>query len=410
MGDLITAWTTHISPASSLGNATSAIGTSPAFNLTSIFPERDYGCRIQTSPREQNDSPACRTPIGYGGPQSLLGLIPLNNFIGGGGDEIPEAKVLACVVAVGQPETCDISTSLYTCLELTSSTVISKDGKTISAISVGIRDQAGHATLGLYRLLIPSAQGWTPFETVLLISSPKCLRGGKIIATTKTLIEVDPDIGEAESLRRWVQRENCPVNEKFPGELFDLEAIETSPLRLQFTLASLHSFVTSAPSQIITGYLSVILAKLNMIKIYKKGQLFSMECCGMPIYANTMMGNCGQCGAGVSLRINPDLVSEFADETGAVHNGSTATSATSSLNGKKATHGKVLWSDEAWTSLLGRSPSDLAALCTSAGISSDDLSKLQYLEHRLLWMRVIMLIGWTGEKGGGRLAVLKIIG
>ena len=92
-----------------------------------------------------------------------------------------------------------------------------------------------------------------------------------------------------------MQRENCPINEAFPEELFHMEAGGASPLRLHFTLASLHSFIDTAPTQVHSGYLSVILAELHFVSLCAKQQMFSMECCGMPIYGNTLKITCHQC-------------------------------------------------------------------------------------------------------------------
>jgi hypothetical protein len=79
----------------------------------------------------------------------------------------------------------------------------------------------------------------------------------------------------------------------------------------------------------------------------------------------------------------------------------------SSQNARKDT--KVLWSDEAWTNLLGRTPD---AFADWLGFSSESLGQvghLQALEHRLSYMRVVMKIGWTGDYGGGRLAILNVV-
>jgi hypothetical protein len=280
----------------------------------------------------------------------------------------------------------------------------------MTAVSVGVCDQSCSATLTLYVPLISSAQEWQPSRTILLISSAKCLRGGRITTTARTQIEVDPHMPEAASLRRWVQREYCPINEGFPIDLFDTECVENSPLRLQFTLASLHSFIDASPTQLYSGYLSVILAELRLVSLYTKQQIFSMECCGMPIYGNTTRGNCHQCSKERELRINPNLVGEIADETGAIYNGiapiSTAKSPQRCRSSGK--NNRILWSDEAWSNLLGREPQAFAEWIGWFE-SSGQAGLLQALEHRLSYMRVVMMIGWTGEWGGGRLAILKIV-
>jgi hypothetical protein len=290
----------------------------------------------------------------------------------------------------------------------------------VTTLSVCICDQSTEATLSICHPLIPSAQGWEQYRTTLLISSPGRQPGRKLSIKARTLVEVDPDIDEAAWVRQWVQRENCPVNEHFPADLFDIESTVQAPLRLQFTLASLDSFIRASPWQTHTGYLSVILTSLNIVSLWKRGQLFSMECCGVPIYANARSSRCEQCGTSeVHLRINPNLVAEMADETGAVSSGVSGPEVQSAESPPPHTFdiikkqgSKILWTDEAWTQLLGRNPEQLAALCETVDPAKarDNFSLLRYLEQRLMFMRVILVVGWTGDQRGGRLAVLSVVG
>lgn len=138
----------------------------------------------------------------------------------------------------------------------------------------------------------------------------------------------------------------------------------------------------------------------------------------MPIYANASSSHCEQCGTyDIDLRINPNLVGEIADETGAVscESGPEDTDRRNSSKASKTPkkqHSKLLWTDEAWTQLLGRSPKELASVrgVGKGATVQHNLALLRYLEQRLLFMRVILLIGWTGGTLGGRLAVLRVVG
>lgn len=56
------------------------------------------------------------------------------------------------------------------------------------------------------------------------------------------------------------------------------------------------------------------------------------------------------------------------------------------------TSGKLIWSDEAWEQLLGRNAEGLAAASSSAQL-------LRYLENRLLFLRLALLFGWSGDVG-----------
>lgn len=95
------------------------------------------------------------------------------------------------------------------------------------------------------------------------------------------------------------------------------------------------------------------------------------ECCGVPIFANTASTKCKQCKTSTSLLINPRIIGSVIDETG-----TTGT-------------GKLVLSQDAWISLLGRNPEELKCL-----------------EVRLLFMRVTLcfvLFAEEVEGGMGRL-------
>lgn len=292
--------------------------------------------------------------------------------------------------------------------------VTTKVGTQFTILDIGVCDQSSHASLSLSRPLFSSAQSWAKNKTVLLISYPR-LCNQRLSITSRSHIDIDPDITEAITLRKHVQRENCPINQPFPEDMFEIEALETSSMRLQFTFQSLSEFVAAGEEQVITGYISVILTQVTLMSLVTRKQLFSMECCDMPIYANKIMGKCGQCGNKIALRVNPNLIGSMADETGGVgscHLASTPAAASSSQTNKKKAHSKILWTDEAWAQLLGRSAEEVAAFCrddVSAKLKRENGNVLRYLEQRLLWMRVVLLVGWTGEFGGGRLAVLRVV-
>jgi hypothetical protein len=288
--------------------------------------------------------------------------------------------------------------------------------------------------LSISGVLTTSAREWEQHKTILLISSPAKHPGGKLSVKARTLVEIDPVIDEAKGLRRWIQRENCPVNEQFPTHLFNMARIHQSRIRLQFTLSTLNSRICASPSRKHTGYLSVILTQLHLISLWSRHQLFSMECsCSHLVYANTRRSSCQQCGTqNITLRLNPSLIAEMADETGAISSLEAGADATTPFPSQTATafprqqqqqqqyhrpkhRSKLLWTDQAWTQLLGRSPDHIAALAnitttTDPTPAQRNLLFLRYLEQRLTFMRVILLVAWTGEQLGGRLAVLEVVG
>lgn len=96
----------------------------------------------------------------------------------------------------------------------------------------------------------------------------------------------------------------------------------------------------------------------------------------------------------------------MADETGGFLISSSSASASSTK------HSPLLWTDAAWSQLLGRSPAELAEFVRediSAKQKSEYQKVVRYLEQRLEWMRVVLLVGWMEEVMGGRIGVLGVV-
>jgi len=130
---------------------------------------------------------------------------------------------------------------------------------------------------------------------------------------------------------------------------------------------------------------------MNITSLHSKNQLLSGECCSIPHHTNTPLlppstpPTCPKCAQPTTLRPNPRLVGSLIDETGVLATGS------------------LIWSDDAWTQLLGRTAEELCAA---------EVETLRYLEERMRWLRVTLLMGWGGddERTGGRLCVLSVLG
>lgn len=121
----------------------------------------------------------------------------------------------------------------------------------------------------------------------------------------------------------------------------------------------------------------------KLLDLWRRNMLLSNECCNIPIYANALSFKCKGCDQELQLRLNPKILGQVIDETGAV------------------SAGKMLFSDQAWQDLLGRGPGDLLQL---------SYEEIKYLSDRLLFCRVTVMFGWTGDesKAGGRICVLGI--
>ncbi len=204
--------------------------------------------------------------------------------------------------------------------------------------------------------------------------------------TSATIIDVDPDVPDAAWLRRWSlrQRSREAINSPFPEGVFDLNMVKSGPIRCLYTIAELDQFARAAPIETFQGYLSVLITEVKLIEYRKRRMLFSGECCSMPIYANDLVATCKGCEQKVGLRVSPKVIGQVMDETAVVG------------------PGKLLFSDRAWRSLLGREPAGLLKL-------GED--EMKYLSDRLLFCRVTLLFGWTGDESvaGGRICVLDVI-
>jgi len=99
--------------------------------------------------------------------------------------------------------------------------------------------------------------------------------------------------------------------------------------------------------------------------------------CGIPIYANTRKATCYNCSKLHSLSINPKIIGLLLDETGCI------------------SAGKLLWSERAWETLLGRNVEDVTNMA---------IEEIRLLEQRMIYLRMHLVVGW--EESVGKLAVL----
>lgn len=250
----------------------------------------------------------------------------------------------------------------------------------------------GHATSGKDTTnpdAVAFRQGWRAGATVLLLQSPgwKIGRTTYLSLTSSTFVDIDPNIPDADWLRRWSLRQKSreAINPPFPENTFDSDAVRYGPLRCLYTVGELDEFARSAPSETFQGYLSLIITDVKLKECWKRKMLFSGECCNIAVYANSTSSTCKGCDRPITLRLNPRVLGQLIDETACIG------------------QGKLLFSDEAWRDLLGRKPEDLLKL---------GYDEIQYLSDRLLFCRITLIFGWTGDgsKAGERICVLGVQG
>ncbi|KAI9717432.1 MAG: hypothetical protein M1828_007194 [Chrysothrix sp. TS-e1954] len=387
LGQLVQLWTSHVSD-----GTTNSFSSSAAPLVVSIFPGRDRHCNFTLLPSTTDNEIDCRLPSGYQEGQPLSNLMSLHNFIEGG-HEVAGARILVCVKSIGAKKT-----------------VTNKDGNAHVLVNVGIFDEAAPASLTLWDTTVASVDDWKPSFTILLITNAS-IRSNKNVSlslSSNTLVDVDPMMPDAQWLRKMAQKMTkrdhvnpaCPDERELPflatGTLqssqitdklkarlvFDLETALASPLRVLYTLADVDEFVRSSPQSPFIGFLSVLVLSMHISTLHMRNMLLSAQCCGVPIFANSTVAACKQCERTVTLRLNPRIVGTLIDETGAV------------------AQGKLIWTDKAWTELLGR---DADALVRESG----ELRRA--LERRICCGRVCLVFGWAGEEvTGERLCVLGV--
>ncbi|KAK8170605.1 hypothetical protein BC567DRAFT_264749 [Phyllosticta citribraziliensis] len=320
-----------------------------------------------------------------------------------------------------------------------------KDNTPTTNLTVHLFDNtATEATLTLWDYSTHSAAAWSPGRTILLLTNPGNRSNAAasklwLNLTSSSTVDVDPPVRDALWLRAYAarMRKRGHINPAFPMSRFaslfssvpatnavnnannadtkangrreEQKTILTPANCILHTLASLDAFARRHPSVTLTGYLSVLLAPLNLVSLHQRGQLLSGQCarCDYPLFANVPSVACPSCsstsspdgtsdlsvnnnngnsytgeqGNGdhdygdkvmVPLRLNPRAIGTIHDETGSM------------------TSGKLIWYEEAWAQLFGLCARELATL---------DRETLRALEARCAWVRVSLFVGLCGEEG-----------
>ena len=147
-------------------------------------------------------------------------------------------------------------------------------------------------------------------------------------------IIVNPRLRQVPKLRQLAMREHFPDNEDFPSELFDISDVAPDANKIQYTLAEFADTVSRNPLHQHVGYISVLLADIDLVGLAKKGCLFSMECCATMMFANCEHVFCDYCGEVATLYLNPNILREIVDETGSIRTDASYESAVSSTGVK----------------------------------------------------------------------------
>ncbi|XMA07561.1 hypothetical protein WAI453_000352 [Rhynchosporium graminicola] len=364
LGQLLSFWTVFISDTSKIGRSVVSTVTVCA----NMFPGRVTSDHIMIHTTGSTDG-ICHTPLEYKKNEPLPGLMTLDAWLKSGHDGVVDAKILVCVKSLGAKKT-----------------IKRKDGGESDLAEVGLFDHTGDARMTLWNSQIDSCKEWQPGVTILLLSNPgyKTLFSGKgsVGFAHQTMIDVEPDFPDADWLRKFaagkMKKESLKV--VWPEGVWDSEAAEYGVVRMLFTLAELDRWVRSDGTQTFTGMINVTIMEMSLVSLHRRNMLMCSECCGVPIYSNTLTTPCRNCAKPQKLSINPRIIGTLIDETGAL------------------SPSKLLWSIRAWEQLFGRSVDEIAGMT---------VEEVKLFEQRVLWMRCHLVVGWSGEVE--RLGVLGVL-
>ncbi|KFY23150.1 hypothetical protein V493_06051 [Pseudogymnoascus sp. VKM F-4281 (FW-2241)] len=247
-----------------------------------------------------------------------------------------------------------------------------------------LADRTGECKLTLFdHATVPFKVG-----TVLLITGATMKRGGEkacISLGQESLVDVDPEVGAVEGLRKWAERERRLItkSQEISGEVLKrLE--ETVGEAGLYTLAELEERVREEEG-VWTMWLSLVLGQVNLVRVVRRGMAGVGECCGIPIYSCEPTSHCLTCGTAQNLSINPAVIGLLLDETGALE------------------AEKLQWTPKAWKELLGEAGA-LGILRGDKETGEAREINERVLQERITGLRFSFLMGWAGEVG--RLCVL----
>ncbi|EPE27351.1 Nucleic acid-binding protein [Glarea lozoyensis ATCC 20868] len=371
LGLLLTIWTSFISEPSK--NPTH---NTPGVSLyANIFPGRVTSDHILIHTSESSPS-ICRAPLNYVKSQSLTGLMTLASYLAGGHDGVSGVKILVCVKSIGAEKK-----------------LARKQGGENILRDITLFDHTAEIRLTIWNELLPSIKSWKPNHTILLLSNPgfRVTPAGKgsLGLTKATMVEIDPEFADAGWLRDYAgrvrQKESLCLG--FPEGVWDVEAAEGGVNRMFFTVGELDVWVRANPEQTFTGFVSVVIVEMDLVRLWRRNMVMYGECCGIQLFSNTPQTPCPTCKTTINLVLNPKIIGPhpMIDETGSIDSS------------------KLLWSPRAFQTLLNTSLETLATLT---------LPHIQAIQDRLLGLRIHLVIGWAGtnsEAAIGRSAVLNVM-
>ncbi|KAA8912487.1 hypothetical protein FN846DRAFT_933308 [Sphaerosporella brunnea] len=370
LGALATVHTTFVSALSSEESESSA-----AKFMISVS-DTDKSANVEFLADSDENWADFRVPIGMDEEGKLEKLMPLKCFVETGSDT-PGHRLMVCVKWKGAKKT-----------------IPKKDGGTVEKRDIGVFDDSMEGTLTLWGSMVSTADTWEISKTVLLLASPSLKlwrRDVQLTCGPATLVCVDPIHRDTQWLRTYAQKllRKPDICAPFPYDEFDWKAALYGEQRMKFTFGdidkysrNIDAYVNQLPAGQCVGWLNVVITEINVSSLYRRNMLLCGSCCGFTVFTNELSPGCRKCDQPIeSMRPNPNIVGRISDETGCVSGGS------------------MIWSEQAWESLLGRNVKELS--------ENTSPEVLRYFDEFFLFMRINLAFGWDPEIG--KIAVWDVV-
>ncbi|EMR11625.1 hypothetical protein PNEG_00064 [Pneumocystis murina B123] len=225
-------------------------------------------------------------------------LMSLSTFINGGYMAISKPKVLVSIRKIGNIRK-----------------INTKNGYS-DMIELRVFDDTYDAVLILWGNNAKSAELWTPFDTILLLTDVSLsFRCEKAYLTFQkySIVEVNPDM-DIEWLRKYSTDISNKVSDMHKLSLED-RIISTSPTMATYTLAEIDTMIRLNPKEPIIGFINVLIVKTAKLSTLRSSnKIFVGKCCDKVINALDNNVKCSICHQKIKL-FNDSFIIGLLDES-----------------------------------------------------------------------------------------------
>ncbi|KTW29367.1 hypothetical protein T552_01321 [Pneumocystis carinii B80] len=228
----------------------------------------------------------------------IQGLMSLSTFINGGYMAISKPKVLVSIRKIGNIK--NINT---------------KNGY-LDMIELCVFDDTCDAVLVIWGNNAKSAELWTPFDTILLLTDISLsFHHEKAYLTIQkySMVEVNPDM-DIEWLRKYSISISNKISDIYKLSLED-KIVNTSSTMETYTLAEIDTMIRLNPKEPIIGFINVLIIKTaNLSTLRSSNKIFAGKCCNKVVNALDNNVKCSICFQKIKL-FSDSFIVRLLDES-----------------------------------------------------------------------------------------------